>query len=345
MTVRAIRIDDAARAYLAVRKQKVAANTYNHSRHLLARFQSHLAGSVGTNVWMSQVSEETVEAFFYGAHGVAGTVSASTFNVYRTSLRSFFTYCQRRRWVVENPLDVVDFQRVTVRERMRLSAAELYRLLDVSTYPRDRVALAIGMNTGMRAREVMSLTVGDVDLGQGQLTAAITKSRLVSIMPITADLDAELRRWLVVYATECGVTVEGLPNDWLLVPAAKIVGFPSPGVSPRRILRPFLPVSNPQKIVQNALRAIGLPTEQEGFHTLRRSVALLLFEQLEKAGGRDSALLIVGAWLHHRDIATTQRYLGLNASKQKVDTVLRGQQFLGLSVPVANVLQLGVASG
>ena len=84
------------------------------------------------------------------------------------------------------------------------------------------------------------------------------------------------------------------------------------------------------RIAQRALVGIGFDTHdehgvtaREGMHTLRRSGARALFNELVLEG-YDGALRTVQSYLHHSSSTMTERYLGLAEDRHR-----RNKEFVG----------------
>lgn len=90
----------------------------------------------------------------------------------------------------------------------------------------------------------------------------------------------------------------------------------------------------------HAIAALGLPSKDQGTHTIRRAVARAFFDSMAGEQGYDAALRTVSALLHHRSSATTEAYLGLSSERERRDKRLRGQPFLTGMVEEADVLPL-----
>jgi integrase len=116
--------------------------------------------------------------------------------------------------------------------------------------------------------------------------------------------------------------VGGLPNTHLLVPSYTI--DPQGGLH----LRPLQKLTHPHRLVQRAIASLDLPTEGEGFHTLRRSSARAFFEQLRQSSNADHALMVVKSFLNHKNVSQTEHYLGISTERVLRDEALRGQSFL-----------------
>jgi hypothetical protein len=75
--------------------------------------------------------------------------------------------------------------------------------------------------------------------------------------------------------------------------------------------RPDVQLTHPARVVQRALKRLGVEIEAgEGFHTLRRSAARAFFDSMA-AAGHDEALRMTSAFLHHSSTQVTEVYLGL----------------------------------
>jgi integrase len=197
--------------------------------------------------------------------------------------------------------------------------------------PRDRVGLALGMNTALRAGDIMALKVGDVNLSNNTLHAFIQKTKRYDDLPISVELRAELLRWFEAYAREMGLKdwMTELPNQWTLVPAAHFQAFNvhQPAGGGRNVYKTSGTYSNPETIVHRALERLGHPTRGEGFHTLRRSTARRFFDLAIEEGVRDP-IRMPQALLGHARRETTEIYLGITVEKEMRDELLRGKSFL-----------------
>jgi site-specific recombinase XerD len=76
---------------------------------------------------------------------------------------------------------------------------------DTWTGRRDRVLLAVAIQTGLRASELTALTIADVHLGTGAHLSCLGKGRKQRVTPLTHDSVRLLRVWLTERA--------GIPSD------------------------------------------------------------------------------------------------------------------------------------
>lgn len=303
------------------------------ARYALARFQKAVATRKVPDPYLHLITTQAMDDYCFGEDGIRRGISAIGFNRYRSVLTQMFEYAKLMGWCDSSPMAGINRARPDApKSRLLLSAGELLALPDLCATPVQRVAVALGMNTGLRANDVTHLRIFDVSLSGGTIQTEIRKTRKLDVKPITLDLHRELDAWLNTYAELMGCKREELDDQWYLIPSY-FIEPPRPNApktAQRKIhLRPAQMFAKPYLLVQNPLRSLGYPTKGEGFHTLRRSSARVLFELLREQGeGRDHALMIVQDYLNHGNVQQTQHYLGLNQERAIRDSLLRDRSFL-----------------
>lgn len=263
---------------------------------------------------------------------VAGaTRSAVSVNMVHSSLASFFKWCRIRRYmgIDTDPLMGIRYQKVPQKERKRLAIHEFPAFLDAADDPRDRIACAMGLYLFLRSSEIFSLRVKDVDLNSGTVGVTVHKTRDYDVMPISSELDRELRRWFTAYQEECGP----LQPDWYLIPAKAPMGWGTHRLSPTT------KNTRPEAIIKKVLANYGwTDTYWQAFHLLRASGARAWFDELDQQT-IDGALKVVQAHLHHKSVTMTERYLGLTADRAKRDRLLKGESMFP-SLDASNVISI-----
>lgn len=339
-------LSDAIDEYLAVRKRSVKATTHGNDTKVLKRFLAHVG-----NIQIKNLKASHVENFFFG-EGEDGEpsfyerVQPASFNIVLQHVGLFLRWCERKRYLKRDLLEDVHRRKLVKRERLRLSPGQLIALLDVAACPRDRILIALAENTGMRAGDIVALKVSDVNLAAGRLRTNISKSGVEDSKPISADLDYELRRWLVYYENaEKNTYRQTLQPDWYLVPTQRVWnlrhGRTNEMIHGERFY-PEIKLQKPERAVKRALAALGLDGPGEGIHTIRRSVARAYFESL-RAQGYDGALQATKAFLNHADASVTEHYLGLTHERQVRDETIAGKPFLSGMVEGENVINIADA--
>lgn len=318
----------------------LAAGTLKGQREILRRFLT-----VTGNILTENVHEGHVDVYFLRA---AEKRSARSLRLDTSTLRTFFQWATRTRRLGRNGNPMGDRRppRAAPRPWRGVSVSKFPAILDATKHPRDRILLAMGMYLLGRSIEFSELRVGDLRLEDGEITYRIPKTFKTDVLPITTELDEELRVWLTFYTEECGL----LDPNWRLVPAKTP---PKPAgrghiVPNSSRLVPSRPVREMHGIAKKALTAVGFAVKDEngkplneGMHTLRRSAARALAEQLRDESD-PNPVETVRSMLNHATEAETRRYIGWESSRIHRDARLKGKpMFPGLRAP--NVTQMGTA--
>jgi integrase len=327
------RLSEALAEYQIVRSAHLAPTTLANDRSVLQRFVE----GVG-NPPCHQLSARACELYFAQE---AARQQASSFNKIKTRIGGFTKFMQRRGWLDADPIAEIQSRRVTKRERLRLSAQELREAIEGASRARDRAFLAAAVHTALRASDLTAIKLGDVDLDEGRIHVITQKTQVEDWLPISTELDAELWRWLSIYAAQVAEQQEQFPDRGYTFDSDAYLFPPywNEGYTDATRLSPHRRMSHPARIVQDALGRLGYPTKGEGVHTFRRSTARLLFEHASNQG-HDSALRIAAALLGHRSTTTTEGYLGISLDRQKRDDLLRGRSFLPVTDPTGKVVPL-----
>lgn len=284
-----------------------------------------IVATTGPNLKVTSLSTQHIDAFFLKR----SVLSAQTQNLDLTTLRSFLTFLETRGRVKNATRLLADYRplKYTPETRMRVPVGQFPALLDCAAGPRERVVIALGLYLFLRSSEIKLLRIKNVSLSTDEVSVRVPKTKDADVMPISAELTLELRSWLTHYSTQVGELDPEwflVPNiilkDWTRKPTGQLI---APG---GQDFLPTMPVSTPERVVQRALENLGwTTTKREGVHTLRRSGARALYDELAASDGHSNALETVSAMLHHKVMATTQIYLGLTESRRKRDRLIAGR--------------------
>jgi integrase/recombinase XerD len=148
---------------------------------------------------------------------------------------------------------------------------------------RDHAVLMVACQTGLRASELLHLTVSDMHLGTGAHVSCLGKGRKQRITPLTTATVATLRAWLAERA--------GLPTEPL---------FPTRRGDP--LSRDGLQRRLTTHSTTAAQTCPTLRGKRISPHVLRHSAAMRLL-----AAGVDTT--VIALWLGHEHVATTQIYI------------------------------------
>ena len=339
-----LRLAPAIEQYLLWRKANGKAKNTIKNDHEVLRGLLSTSG----DLYLSSLGQGHVDTHLIGR---AASRGANAMAIDFTVLNGFFRWAVRNRQIgrFDNPMEGRSAPKHQSTERNRVPMKDFGRLLDAAEahHIRDRMVIALGLHLFLRGSEIATIKIGDLRLDDGEIRVSMWKTRDSDIMPISRELDTELRRWLTHYGSEQGP----LDADWYLVPAkrrhvavydrdlGRLVGVPT---STGR-LNPTHPIVKIEEIPQRALAGIGFTmrdrdgkSAREGVHTLRRSGARARFDTLE-ALGYDGAIRHVQTMLHHSTMAMTEHYLGLTLDRVKRNELVRGQRMFGTD---ENVVEL-----
>lgn len=316
--MRDIKIGDAIPNYLQWRKrQGFAANTTRNDESALGYLTRTLSPErLVKNIDPSDISD-VLDACLT-------TRQPSSVNAVHATLSGFFQWCRANQIISpdHNPMLGVRYKKVAVKERNRLRVDEFGAFLDAAPDPRHRMMSALGIYLFLRSSEAISLRIQDVDLTGGSIGVTIHKTNDFDRMPLSAELEVELRRWMTHYRNIMGT----LDLNWKLIPPV------ARGFRDSDSYNPTGKISKPEELIKRHLNAYGWEdTHWEGMHCLRRSGARAWFDTLVEIG-TDGALRLVQTQLHHRSVTMTERYLGLTGDRINRDKRLKGQAMFPISV-------------
>ncbi|MGW3199153.1 tyrosine-type recombinase/integrase [Streptomyces sp. NPDC001118] len=263
---------------------------YRDTLKLLLAFAEQHTGTAPCDLRISQLDAPLIGAFLDHLETERGN-SVRTRNARLAAIHSLFRYAALR-----HPQDAAAIQRVLAIPPKRFDRAivtyltepEINALLaapDQATWTgrRDHALLALALQTGLRASELISLTIHDAHLGTGAHISCLGKGRKQRITPLTAETAAVLRTWL----HERG----GQPTDPL---------FPT-----RRGTALSRDALERRVATHTGTAARACPTLREkkvAPHVLRHSAAMRLLN-----AGVDTT--VIALWLGHESVATTQIYV------------------------------------
>ena len=188
-----------------------------------------------------------------------------------TALRFFFKVTLRRGEVVEDIVFACEPRRLPV----VLSPEEVARLLAAAPGLKYQAALSIAYGGGLRASEIISLKVGDIDSARMLIRVDQGKGHKDRYVMLSQPLLALLRRWWLVKR----------PREWLF--PGRVPGAP-------------LTVRQLNRAIHDAARRAGID-KRVGMHTLRHSFATHLLEQ-------KTDIRVIQVLLGHKKLDTTALY-------------------------------------
>ena len=264
--------------------------SYRDAVKLLLTFAEQRTGKAPSDLDIADLDAPLIGAFLNHLETDRGN-SARTRNARLAAIHSLFRYAALRHpehaAVIARVLAIPPkrFNRALITYLTEAEIAALLAAPDRSTWTgrRDHALLMLACQTGLRATELTSLTVGDVHLGTGAHVGCLGKGRKQRITPLTATTVTVLDAWLA----ERG----GLPADPLFVTRR---GGPLSRDALQRRLAKYTATA--------ALSCPTLPEKKVSPHVLRHSAAMRLLE-----AGIDAT--VIALWLGHEKVATVQTYI------------------------------------
>jgi integrase len=282
-----------------------------------------LLADVG-NINVRNLKPQHMDIFWANRAGWA----PGTLNRARNTLSTFFSWCRDRGYMGRDndPLAGTRTFKVPDRSRVIIPQSEFSTLIEGAKNPRTRIAVALGLYLFLRISETQGLRWQDLDLEDGRVEVYREKTQKIDTLPLCTELIAELRRWRMVYAAEAG---EQVRPEWYVVPGTTpprgrgIKGRKGFLVHETRYLLPTKR-ADLSKVIKGFLSETGYYIPYEGGHTLRRSGATALYDELTRLG-HDRAIRICQAMLGHSSVQTTEIYLRLDLDRKVRNDLLAGK--------------------
>ena len=276
-----------------IRERAVSPNTiaaYRDTMRLLLCFASDQLHKEPSRIDIGDLDAELIGEFLEHLERDRGC-SAQTRNCRLTAIRSLLRYAARRH--PEHALVIERVLAIPPKRRQRtlitfLTEPEVHALIDApdrSTWTgrRDQAMLALATQTGLRASELIGLTITDVRFGAGAHVNCVGKGRKQRITPLTKTTVVVLRAWL---AERRGQSTDPL--------------FPT---SQGRLLsRDALERRLAKHATTAAERCPSLRAKRVTPHVLRHTAAMRLLH-----AGVDTT--VIALWLGHEQVETTHIYL------------------------------------
>ena len=158
--------------------------------------------------WQERLGLETLQDLDGILSGVQETLSdlrtgeearsGKTLMGYAESLKGFCKWCIGKKYLAQDPMEGFQgFDTTPTMRRRALTAAEIKRLLDACA-PHRRLLYEVAFCSGLRANELRSLRVEDLDTERGGLAldGEWTKNRKPGFQPLPAGLVERLQRFI-----------------------------------------------------------------------------------------------------------------------------------------------------
>ncbi len=200
--------------------------------------------------------------------------------------KAFFNYLVKRQLCTENPADILVCPKVKIEPQRTLTLEEVQKLFDVCDDSprgiRDRTILALMLDTGLRALELCTAKLKDLDLKNCHLVIRAKGGTRQNVY-FSHDCRQILEEWLQ-------------ERDKLAQPGVETVFISIGGLTPGKPLT----TRGLRIIIKNIGQAAQL-SESISPHAFRRTFATLRI----KAGQSTRTVQVLGRW---GDLKTFERY-------------------------------------
>jgi integrase/recombinase XerC len=213
----------------------------------------------------------------------------STISRKLASIRSFFQYCMKKRWVEDNPAKVLSTPKQEKHVPSFLSEDEMTAFLDLPRSGktldlRDRAILELLYATGIRVGELVGIDLDDVNHAE-HIIRIKGKGKKERLVPFGHKALESMRSYLKVRTT----LIKGQKHQQAL-----FLNYRGDRLTSRSI----------ERLVNNTIKRTAI-RRQISPHSLRHSFASHLLS-------RGADLRIIQELLGHQSLATTQKYTHLN---------------------------------
>lgn len=315
-------LSDTIDAFLADRRGRgQAASTLRSQKQILTVFLADVG-----NIETRRLKPQHLDTFWANRT----TWGSGTRNKARHWLNIFFGWCRVRGHLPRDydPMEGSRKERVAMRDRVIIPQSEFTAFLEKIEKPRTRVAAALGLYLFLRISDAQALRWQDVNFDTATVEVYRPKTKTIDSLPICDELMHELKRWKLAYAAKVGTQPQ---PGWFLIPGQPSTGGATGAKGQKGFVeifeRPYLPTqrANLSYGMKTLLDAAGYYRPQEGGHTLRRSGAIALYNQLSSVG-HDRAIRICQAMLGHSSVQTTEVYLRLDLDRKVRNDLLAGKR-------------------
>jgi integrase/recombinase XerD len=157
---------------------------------------------ISPDTLVNSTTPKLIESNVFDAMRTNGN-SAQTINGRRKKLRQAFAYGVENGYCNNNPIDQIVKMQSSATAIPSLSIAQIHSLLSLPnletfTGQRDRTMMELMLDNGIRLRELLDLTIEQVDLSERVLRKVLGKNRKLEDLPISRPMCKRLEHYMEV---------------------------------------------------------------------------------------------------------------------------------------------------
>lgn len=165
---------------------------------------SYLKYWKGVVIYVDQITTDSLREYLYYKRGNGFWGPESFLNQYK-GIKLFLKWCVNKGYLEENPIVSIERPKLPKRLPKRLTEQDALMVLECAfnmktAYRferyRNRAIFAVMLYAGLRANEVLSLKMGNVDMLNGIITVIMGKGGKDRIVPISPRLSGYLTEYL-----------------------------------------------------------------------------------------------------------------------------------------------------
>jgi len=253
--------------------------TIRSYRTKIGYLEEYLIRKFNGPVYLDDITFRDLDSFIIDMSANRGWKPNSVKQCHYT-LRTFFSYCQRKELIIKNIADQMEPVKGEKKERGHLSKAEFDKLESAIEHPLVKKVVITLFYSGMRITECLNMTIGDVDLNKGTIKVREAKNKAFREIP----LHQRLKELLEEHLSDADL------QDPLVRKKRLFATSKSGKISAVYV----------NQIIRGAKEAANLPDKVTA-HTLRHSFATRLIK-------KNCNLVYVQKLLGHADLRTTSIY-------------------------------------
>lgn len=178
---------------LECQSRRFTADTLRFYRGRMKLFLDFLAAQ-GID-WLTDLSHHHIRQYLVNLQE-SGVSSAYHHSLAR-AIRAFLNYCVRDELIEKSPFDKVQMPRLEKKVLEAVNSEGIAAILKACKYERDKAIILFMLDSGVRASELCSLNVEDIDFATGEVAIKRGKGQKGRVVYIGPRARKQIRRYFI----------------------------------------------------------------------------------------------------------------------------------------------------